>query len=240
MRITNTRKSELKRSIKQIGLNESQFSFSGENEIYLIKSNDDYFDFDIKKESSDQYYAGYRTITSKSKIGFRGSWVKMKVIFEKWLNDIKVDIEHSPNPLKVEERTFSSLIKRMSSRFIKIYNQALIAEKNNLNEICGLGYRKAFEILLKDYLIKKNSTSEHEKIKIMPVSQCINSYVTSDEIKLLSHRVFWLGNDHAHYIKKWKGKSLKDLKKLIDLAINWIEIHEELLKVQKSMPKGKK
>ncbi|PIQ22562.1 MAG: hypothetical protein COW65_02460 [Cytophagales bacterium CG18_big_fil_WC_8_21_14_2_50_42_9] len=72
------------------------------------------------------------------------------------------------------------------------------------------------------------------------IAKCIDKYVANDEIKLLSHRVLWLGNDHAHYIRKWKGKTLDDLKKLIDLTIQWIKIKDELEKVHKSMPQGKK
>ena len=62
----------------------------------------------------------------------------------------------------------------------------------------------------------------------MPISSCINEYVTNDEIKLLAHRVLWLGNDHAHYLKKWKGKTLTDLKNLIELTIKWIVMKDEL------------
>lgn len=240
MRITNKRKNELKKIIEEVGLQLSYFTLTGENENFYLKFNNDYFDFAIEKESSYQFYVSYKTVSSKDSTDSRVSWDKLKLLFTSWLKGIKEDIENAPKQLKVEERNFSPLIKKMSIRFTRIYNQALIAEENDLTEICGLGYRKAFEFLLKDYIIKKNLKSEHEKIKTMFVSQCIDNYVTSDEIKLLSHRVFWIGNDHAHYIKKWKGKTLSDLKKLINLAIKWIEIKEELLKVEKSMPKGKK
>lgn len=239
MRITNSRKNELQQIINDTGLSLDDFDISGQNEIYEIRFTKNYFEFLIKKERANQYYSTYKTISSKASLAFQGGWEKMLPIYTKWLIDIKEDMNYEPKKLIKEERKFSTVIKKMSSRFIRIYNQANIAEQNNLSEICGLGYRKAFEILLKDYLIKKNPEEEHETIRTMMVSQCIAKYVTSDEIKLLSHRVFWLGNDHAHYTKKWNGKTLSDLKKLINLAVNWIEIHEELLRVQKEMPKRK-
>ena len=145
----------------------------------------------------------------------------------------------TPNKFEYVDNAFQKDILKYSSSFPLVYNQALTAEKNGLSEICGLGYRKAFEFLIKDYLLKKHPKAEHAKIKSMHLSPCINQYVTSDEIKLLAHRVLWLGNDHAHYLKKWKGKTLDDLKRLIDLTIRWILIKDELEKVHKSMPTGK-
>lgn len=45
-------------------------------------------------------------------------------------------------------------IKDISSRFLTVYDQSERAYNNGLFEICGVGYRKALEILIKDYLIK--------------------------------------------------------------------------------------
>ena len=47
-------------------------------------------------------------------------------------------------------------VKDISHRFCDIYIQAEKAYNNGLLEICGSGYRKALEILIKDYLIKDN------------------------------------------------------------------------------------
>ena len=53
------------------------------------------------------------------------------------------------------EKEFSEIIKTISPQFSIIYNQAYFAEQNNLNQITGVGYRKALEFLIKDYAIKK-------------------------------------------------------------------------------------
>ena len=37
----------------------------------------------------------------------------------------------------------------------------------------------------------------------------------------------WLGNDETHYIRRWQDKQINDLKRLIQLTINWI--HNTLL-----------
>lgn len=49
-------------------------------------------------------------------------------------------------PLK---RTFSNIISELSPNFCEIYNQAYIAEQTNLMQICGTGYRKSLEFLIK-------------------------------------------------------------------------------------------
>ncbi|GBE19874.1 MAG TPA: hypothetical protein ENG87_05255 [Candidatus Pacearchaeota archaeon] len=57
------------------------------------------------------------------------------------------------------EKEFSQNIKDISENFVLIYNEAESAEEFGLKQICGGGYRKAFEFLIKDYLIKKKSPS---------------------------------------------------------------------------------
>ncbi len=131
---------------------------------------------------------------------------------------------------------FSEEIKSISQKFSIIYNQAYFAEQNNLNEICGMSYRKSLEILLKDFLTKRNPDDEI-KIKRMPISQCINSYVDSNKLKLTAERAIWLGNDHTHYEQKWESKDLNDLKILIKLSINWIESELLTEKYNEEMPK---
>ena len=49
-------------------------------------------------------------------------------------------------------KEFSDVINSISPNFTVIYNQAFSAEQQNLTEICGVGYRKALEYLIKDYI----------------------------------------------------------------------------------------
>jgi hypothetical protein len=240
MRISNEHKTIFKKILTDAGLQLTQFDISGENEVFYIKFKQDYFDFKIEMANSSKYTCTLRTINDLNPRSYDRGWVDMLNLLKGWASQIARDIEHSPTDIQPHEEDFPSIIKKHCKKFITIYNQALTAEKNELNEICGLGYRKSFEFLIKDYLLKKHPKTEHEKIKNLPIGQCISNYVTSDEIKLLSLRVIWLGNDHAHYIKIWKQKSHADLKALIKLTIRWIENHEALLKVQRSMPDRKK
>ena len=133
---------------------------------------------------------------------------------------------------------FSEIIKTTSPLFSIIYNQAYFAEQNNLNQITGVGFRKALEFLIKDYAIKNNS-SEEESIKKAPLMQVINKYITDTNIKNVATRAVWLGNDETHYMRVWEDKDLSFLKKLIDLTIHWIEAEELTKTMIEEMPYGR-
>lgn len=120
-------------------------------------------------------------------------------------------------------RAFSSTIDEISSAFTTIYNQAYAAEQQDLAEICGVGYRKALEFLIKDFAIK-NNPDQKDAIEKKLLGKCIEEYIDDVRIKSVSKRAVWLGNDETHYVRKWEGKNLMDMKKLIDLTLHWIEM----------------
>lgn len=239
MRISNEHRTVFKSVLTDAGLNLKQFDITGDNDLFYVKYKFDYFDFRIKMVSSNKYSCHVKSVNDTSAHGYEKHWVDLIALLKGWAVQIAKDIEHSTTKFENQEEDFPPIIKKHCRKFILIYNQALTAEGNGLTEICGLGYRKAFEFLIKDYLLKKNPKTEHDNIRSLQIYPCIDKYVTSDEIKLLSHRVLWLGNDHAHYIKIWKNKSLTDLKHLISLTIKWIENHEAVLKIKKTMPEGR-
>lgn len=120
---------------------------------------------------------------------------------------------------------FPEILDKISGKFREIYNQAYIAENNGLNEISGPGYRRALEFLIKDYLIR--SDREHAKeIKRELLGQAIKR-ISDARIQALAERAAWLGNDETHYVKKFKDKDITDLKKLIQLVADHIEMEEE-------------
>ncbi|MEO2212137.1 hypothetical protein ABGV40_14940 [Paenibacillus amylolyticus] len=123
-------------------------------------------------------------------------------------------------PVIFKEKIFRSEIVDLSPNFIKIYNQAAAAELSELTEICGVGYRKSLEFLIKDYLIHLEPEKE-EEIKSKLLGACISG-ISDHDIKSCAQRATWLGNDETHYIRKWEDKDLTDLKILIELTVNWI------------------
>jgi hypothetical protein len=136
-------------------------------------------------------------------------------------------------------RAFNPSITELSPNFVEIYNQAFIAEQQNLSQICGVGYRKALEFLVKDFCIKYNPDDE-ENIKVAKLAYCIETYVGSEKIEQVAKRAVWLGNDETHYVRTWVNKDLSDLKSLIDLTIYWAEMEELTRRLEIDMPKPEK
>ena len=130
---------------------------------------------------------------------------------------------------------FSKKIVEISPAFFEIYNQAYEAEQLKLTDICGVGYRKALEFLIKDYTILNNSVNK-EKIEKMLLGQVISTYVDDGKIKSVSKRAAWLGNDETHYVRRWEGKNLVDLKNLISLTVHWIEMESLTKSFEDEMP----
>jgi hypothetical protein len=142
-------------------------------------------------------------------------------------------------PEKYEPREFNFLITSVSNDFVKIYNQSEQAEKLNLSEIAGPGYRKSVEFLIKDYVISKKSEIS-ETVKTMLLGDVISNYIDDSNIKTTAKRAAWLGNDETHYYRRWENKDIDDLKILIELTVRWIESVQLTEEFVKSMPEGKK
>lgn len=135
-----------------------------------------------------------------------------------------------------ESRTFSEIVNSLSSNFVTIYNQAYHAEQMGLDQICRVGYRKALEFLIKDFLISKESNQQIiDNIKAKFLSNCIQEHVQNDNIKNVAQRAVWLGNDETHYTRIWADKDVNNLKQLIELTVRWIENEIETERVLHEM-----
>lgn len=86
-----------------------------------------------------------------------------------------------------------------------------------------MGYRKALEFLIKDYLIITIG-EDAETIKRMELNNCISNKVTNEGLKTLAQRATWLGNDFTHYTRKFEEYELDDLKRFLDATIQWINM----------------
>lgn len=139
------------------------------------------------------------------------------------------------SPGEPQEKVFADVIKNLSSQFTKIYNEAYFAEQHNLMEICGVGYRKALEFLIKDYAIYLHP-DKAERIKKTALAQVISDFVTSANVKNVASRAAWLGNDETHYVRKWETLDVQHLKDLINLTVHWIESEELTKSIIDEMP----
>lgn len=125
-------------------------------------------------------------------------------------------------PSASDRKEFSNGITDLSPSFIKIYNQSLCAESNMLYEVCGLGYRKALEFLIKDYAIHLFPNDE-DAIKKKQLSPCIKEYINDSRIKSLATASAWIGNDETHYIRKHDDYCISHLKSFINAVVTFID-----------------
>lgn len=138
------------------------------------------------------------------------------------------------DPVEPVPRQFDDLISKLSPSFCEIYNQAAAAEQIGLNQVCGIGYRKAIEFLIKDYAIY-NDPSNTDEIKKTFLGQCIKNYVDDPRVKECAELATWLGNDETHYVRKWIDQDVTDLKMLIEMTLNWIELVRRTEEYKKKM-----
>jgi hypothetical protein len=120
-----------------------------------------------------------------------------------------------------------------------VCSEAFDAKEMGLNQICGAGFRKAAEVLIKDYA-KQNVSSEESKkdIENKLVGKVVNEYFADTRIQEVASRTFWIGNDETHYLRKWTEHDVDDLIALIRLTIFWIEMEVQSKKYVAEMPKG--
>ncbi len=144
-------------------------------------------------------------------------------------------IEGGKQPIK----HFSENVSSISPDFIKIFNQSEIAEQQRLTEICGTGFRRSLEFLIKDYA-KKTTPDKEDELKKMLLGNCIEKFIDDKKIKAIAKRAAWIGNDETHYERRWLDKNLEDLKRLIELTVHYIEMEQLYEKTIETMPEPKK
>jgi hypothetical protein len=113
-------------------------------------------------------------------------------------------------------------IEELSRNFVKTFQEAVMVEQLNLIDLAGLAYRRAFEFLIKDYVISLTPDKEEEIINDSSVSNIISNRIPETrefvQLKEISKRVWWLGSDYAHYKKHYIDKDILDLKQCIDIV----------------------
>jgi hypothetical protein len=117
-------------------------------------------------------------------------------------------------------------IQRVSERFARTFRQARAAEDYGWSQVAGCGYRKALEILVKDWAIDVLG-HDPETVRVKPLKGAIESYCTSDRLKDFAQASRSLGNDETHWYKKYADKDVRNLRELLELAIRDFELELE-------------
>ena len=130
----------------------------------------------------------------------------------------------SSAPIKNVNCKFSEKIEEISPNFVSIYKDSYLAESYGLTSICGMGYRKALEFLIKDYAIFKNPLPQfRDEIIRLPLMQCINKYIEDERLTSLAKASAWIGNDETHYTKQHPAYTLANLKVFINAFVTFID-----------------
>ena len=119
-------------------------------------------------------------------------------------------------------------VAAISKRFVKVYTEAEAAHSYQLDEVAGGGYRKALEVLVKDFLIVRGIKDEptvikmnlHDAIKALPSEVATN----------LAYFAKLLGNDETHFYRELTGKDIEDVMKYLKATITALDLylmHEE-------------
>lgn len=138
----------------------------------------------------------------------------------------------------VTEQEFPEIIITEYPKFSKIYRQSEIAESNNLDLICGMGYRRALEFLITDFLKKTKPELKEELEKTnMPFHTKIDKL--PNEIRSLPKVSSWIGNDETHVIKRNKNLNIQDMKAFILALVKYIEMKEQLRRSTEIMNRKK-
>ncbi len=166
--------------------------------------------YEIRKTLGDQ---GRHFIKTISKVGY--------------LFAGEVRVLESAGSFEKPQGGIPDAVKTISPQFAAIYNEAVLAEQQNLLQICGLGYRKALEILMKDYAIKKDPLNER-KIHDKTLNECILEYLENDTLKKFVIQASFLGNQQLHYMSHWDDQALRELKVITGLIVSRLIFELEL------------
>jgi hypothetical protein len=142
-------------------------------------------------------------------------------------------------PKTPQHATFSKEIEKVSPSFVEIYNQAMAAEALGLNQLVGMGLRKALEFLVKDFAISLATTDEEkENIRKKQLGPCITDHIKDEPVRKAAKRATWLANDETHYERRWEDKDITDVKQLVRLTVNAVENAILMKQYETEMPES--
>lgn len=109
--------------------------------------------------------------------------------------------------------------------FTNIYLQAEQAQEAGLDQIAGMGYRKALEFLVTDYLMKFPVDGIDQEWLTSPKTTLGNkiSKIPGNRIQVLAKAISYLGNDETHYSKQHPEHDIDSIKAFIRVLVSEID-----------------
>ena len=140
----------------------------------------------------------------------------------------KIDFENKSGALcslapSATYRYENPILSQVSPRFVLYYNQSLRAESAGDIELSAVGYRQALECLVKDYAITELNADRSTVVK-QPLFDAIKAYLKESELIAAADVVRILGNDYAHYDRRYPQHDFEILKTYMDIFIKMVEV----------------
>lgn len=151
---------------------------------------------------------------------------------------LPVEVELSYNPpvdAKVPEE-----IDDISEKFSDIYMQSLKAKQAGLDQIYGMGLRKALEFLAKDFAIHLEPEKKEEITKNQLGYVIKNFFKDYPNIIKLFQAASWIGNDEVHYDRKIPNEDAETILQFISVIMMQVSsqlIYEKAAKLVDSSAK---
>ena len=132
-----------------------------------------------------------------------------------------VEKSQSVYPTTASNLQIDEDIRQISSDFYEIYNQCLIAKNDGLNQLYGMGFRKALEKLVTDFAINQNE-NDTDKILGMSLHNRIETYFKDSDAKTALMACKRLGNNETHYENCNDEQDLQLFEDLIEDTLYYI------------------
>lgn len=135
----------------------------------------------------------------------------------------------------------SEKITEISPDFCRIYDEALIAEKQGLSSISGMAYRKSLEFLVTDFLLKYKPdgvTEEFLKNPDTTLSNKLNKLKT-ERLRNLARAISFIGNDETHYTRRHPEHDTQSIKIFLNSFLSEIQNELTYLDAEKLLNKPK-
>lgn len=136
-----------------------------------------------------------------------------------------VEKSQSAYPITAANLQIDEDIRQISPDFYNIYNQCLNAKNYGLDQIYGMGFRKALERLVTDFAIRGNP-DDKDKILKMSLHNRIETYFRESDTKTALMACKWLGNNESHYENCNDDGDLQLFEDLIEDTLYYI--HREI------------
>lgn len=136
-----------------------------------------------------------------------------------------VEKAQSVCPMAIANLQIDENIRQVSPDFYNIYNQCLSAKNYGFDQIYGMGFRKALEKLVTDFVINRNP-DDKDKILKMSLHARIENYFKESDAKTALMACKWLGNNETHYENCNDGEDLQLFEDLIEDTLYYI--HREI------------